>query len=578
MKNFAELGLDAVLTQSLASMNYDKPTPIQAEAIPLALDGRDIMGSAQTGTGKTAAFAIPLVQHLLNNESSCAIVLTPTRELGKQVMEVIQQLLGRSTRINTAFLIGGDSMTKQNAQLKRRPRLIVGTPGRINDHLKRRSLHLDQTDFLVLDETDRMLDMGFSIQIDSIVDHLPRERQTLMFSATMPSNIMQMAKKYLNNPERIAVGSTSNPAKNIKQEIIRVTNETKYNVLLQELAARDGSIIVFVKTKHGADKMARKLQDADVDADAIHGDLKQTKRERVIKAYRNKQFRVLVATDVIARGLDVPHVEHVINYDLPQMAEDYIHRIGRTARAGASGNALCLIAPQDGRLWGAIERLMDPNAKPEPYANNNSRGKGGDRGRGGFKGNGGGKPFNKKPRRDGDDDRSYGAKPFAKKPFKSGGKPFKDRNDSDRPARSEERSERSFRPAENRGDRPARSDRGDWKTADRSERPVRKERAEAGQWHNDRNDHAERPARAKRVEGGDRPKARTDRSESWKTGDQPRTAKRTDDSRSFAGKRDGDNKGGFKGKKSSGEARSFDRSKAPKTGAKPFNKKPRKVA
>ncbi len=526
---FKDFNLDGVLIRSLDKMNYDKPTPIQQKAIPLAMTGRDIMGSAQTGTGKTAAFSIPLVQHLLQNESSNAIVITPTRELGKQVMEVIQQLLGQSSNIKTAFLIGGDSMAKQNAQLKRRPRIIVGTPGRINDHLKRRSLDLDHTDFLVLDETDRMLDMGFSVQIDQIVKFLPRERQTLMFSATMPSNIMQMADKYLKNPERIAVGSTSNPSENITQEVIRVTQDTKYETLVNELYARDGSIIVFVKTKHGADKMARKLQNADIDADAIHGDLKQNKRERVIKAYRNKQFRVLVATDVIARGLDVPHVEHVINYDLPQMPEDYIHRIGRTARAGATGNALCLISPQDGRLWSAIQRLMDPNAKPSNDDYKGGRG-GKGRNRGGFKGKGnqGGK-FAKKSRRDED-------KPaFKGKPFKNKGKPFKDR--------SEEKSERPARPAS---------------THSESTNP-----------------------RQKRKDNAPAPKKRTDRSANWKNnnGDQPLKVKRKDDNKgSFNGEKRGENKGNFKGKKFSGEKKSFEKSNSAKKGGKPFNKKPRKSA
>ncbi|MGH1456317.1 MAG: DEAD/DEAH box helicase [Alphaproteobacteria bacterium] len=567
MTTFKDFGLDAVLTRSLEHMKYDQPTPIQTQAIPLAMTGRDIMGSAQTGTGKTAAFSIPLVQHLLQNESSAAIVITPTRELGKQVMEVIQQLLGQKTNIKTAFLIGGDSMAKQNAQLKRRPRIIVGTPGRINDHLKRRSLDLDHTDFLVLDETDRMLDMGFSVQIDQIVKYLPRERQTLMFSATMPSNIMQMADKYLHNPERIAVGSTSNPSKDIKQEIIRVNQDKKYETLVNELYARDGSIIVFVKTKHGADKMARKLQNADIDADAIHGDLKQNKRERVIKAYRNKQFRVLVATDVVARGLDVPHVEHVINYDLPQMPEDYIHRIGRTARAGATGNALCLISPQDGRLWSAIERLMDPNAKPSNDDFKGGRG-GNNKGRGGYKGNGGGGKFAKKPRRDGDKERSYGEKPaFNKgKPYKGKGKPFGER--------SEDGNRRPQRPSDNNGNRPA-----------------RKDHSEGGNsWSKDRKPHGDRPHRAKRDDNrdhnrnenaADRPKARTNRSESWKNGDQPLKAKRHDGNRSdrpFDGKRDGENKGNFKGKKFSGEKKSFDKSKAPKSGGKPFKKKPRKAA
>ena len=219
MKNFDGLGLHSVLQKSLKHMNYTTPTPIQAQAIPIALEGRDILGSAQTGTGKTAAFAIPLVQALLSDERKTALVMTPTRELGKQVMDIMQKLIGPKSNIKTAFLIGGDSMGKQNAHLKRRPRLIVGTPGRINDHLERGNLNLDQVGFLVLDETDRMLDMGFSIQIDRIVKHMPDDRQTLLFSATMPKNITAMADKYQKNPERIAIGSTVNVAENIDQKI-----------------------------------------------------------------------------------------------------------------------------------------------------------------------------------------------------------------------------------------------------------------------------------------------------------------------------------------------------------------------
>ncbi len=375
MNNFDALGLHRVLAKSLAHMKYDKPTPIQAKAIPFALQGRDVMGSAQTGTGKTAAFSVPLVEFLLRNERGTALVMTPTRELGKQVMDIMHQLLGPKSKIKTAFLIGGEPMGKQCNQLRNRPRLIVGTPGRIDDHVRRANLDLDDTRFLVLDEMDRMLDMGFSIQIDAIVKHIPAERQTLMFSATMPDNIMKVADKYLDNPERVAVGSTINPAKNIKQEILKVDVDNKYSMLVNELHARDGSVIIFVKTKRGADKMAKKLNNDEFDAQAIHGDLQQRKRDRVIKEYRNKRFRILVATDVVARGLDVPHIEHVINYDLPQVPEDYIHRIGRTARAGAQGSSLCLITPQDGRKWNAIEVLMDPSKKlaRKPARNDNKK-------------------------------------------------------------------------------------------------------------------------------------------------------------------------------------------------------------
>ncbi len=376
MKNFNDLGLSSVLNKSLAHMKYTTPTPIQAKAIPIALAGRDILGSAQTGTGKTAAFAIPLVEALLNDERKCALVMTPTRELGRQVMEIMHQLLGHKSGIKTAFLIGGESMSKQYAQLKRRPRLIVGTPGRINDHVERRNLHLDKTKFLVLDETDRMLDMGFSVQIDKIVKHLPNDRQTLLFSATMPKNIIKMADKYQNNPERIAIGSSINIADNIDQKIVKLNQDKKYDILMEELAERNGSVIIFVKTKRNADRLARKLNGDDHNADAIHGDLKQSKRARVIKAYRSKAFRILVATDVVSRGLDVPHVAHVINYDLPQVPEDYIHRIGRTARAGAKGESLCLISPQDGRKWHAIEQMLYPDRKPSKPANDGNKGRG----------------------------------------------------------------------------------------------------------------------------------------------------------------------------------------------------------
>ncbi len=390
---------------SLERMKYTKPTPIQAQAIPLALDGRDIMGTAQTGTGKTAAFAIPLVEALLRHPEGSALVLTPTRELAKQIMEIMEQLLGFRTNIKTAFLIGGESMGKQNAQLKQRPRLIVGTPGRINDHLERKSLKLNDTGFLVLDETDRMLDMGFSIQLDRIFKYLPKERQTLMFSATLPQNIMKLSSKYLSNPERIAVGSTINPAENIKQEIIRVNDADKYDELVRQLYDRGGSVIVFVKTKYGTEKMAKKLRNEDFKTDCIHGDLKQSRRDRVIREFRNKKFRILVATDVAARGLDIPHIEHVINYDLPQVPEDYIHRIGRTARAGAAGSALCLITPQDGRKWHAIDLLMNPGKKDEsksyvrnrkkPRNNNSKRRFGGN----GNSGNGNGNRGKNKKRR-----------------------------------------------------------------------------------------------------------------------------------------------------------------------------------
>ena len=375
MKNFEGFGLSPALAKSLAQMNYQTPTPVQAKAIPLALQGRDVLGSAQTGTGKTAAFSIPMVEKIMRAPRGTALVLTPTRELAKQVLDVIHQLLGPKTSINTAFIIGGDSMAKQLKQLQAKPRIIVGTPGRINDHLARGSMMLNDTDFLVLDEVDRMLDMGFGVQLDKILKFLPKNRQTLMFSATLPKEIIQLSGKYLTNPERISIGQSNVIAVNIKQDIVRIDQDKKYEELLSQLHDRQGSVIIFAKTKYGADRMAKNLRRDGFTSEALHGDLRQNRRDKVMMNFRNKNFRVLVATDIAARGLDVPHIEHVINYDLPQVAEDYIHRMGRTARAGSTGSALCFISPQDGRKWHAIEQLLNPGAPSSNQDRKKSKGK-----------------------------------------------------------------------------------------------------------------------------------------------------------------------------------------------------------
>jgi superfamily II DNA/RNA helicase len=254
-------------------------------------------------------------------------------------------------------------MGKQLAQLHAKPRIIIGTPGRINDHLERKSLRLQNVGFFVLDEFDRMLDIGLGIQVDAIVKYLPKERQTLMFSATLPENILGLSQKYLQNPVRIAVGESNKPIGKIKQETIQVEESEKYGKLISELDQRQGSIIVFVKTKYGAEKLAVKLRKENHSADAIHGDLRQNKRDSVIRAFRDQKYRIMVATDIAARGLDIPHIEHVINYDMPQCPEDYIHRIGRTARAGAEGSAVNLISPLDGTKWRAIHRMLNPGEK-----------------------------------------------------------------------------------------------------------------------------------------------------------------------------------------------------------------------
>lgn len=361
MRTFQSMGLPEALNHTLQHMQFNDPTPIQAEAIPLALEGRDILGSAQTGTGKTGAYGIPLVAKLMNDPNSAALVITPTRELASQVMAQLKAMMGRNSKIKQALLIGGDPISKQLQQLRQRPRLVVGTPGRINDHLKRGTVPLEHTNFLVLDETDRMLDMGFTIQIENILQFLSPQRQTLLFSATMPKNIVHMAEKYLNNPAHIAVSSTSEPAANIQQENVYVKEDDKYTSLLNQLYTREGSAIIFVKTKNGADRMAVKLSKDGFSAQAIHGDLRQKKRERVISDFRKEKYRILVATDVAARGLDIPHIKLVINYDLPQCPEDYVHRIGRTARAGAAGFAINLITSADKGKWNAIDRILNPD-------------------------------------------------------------------------------------------------------------------------------------------------------------------------------------------------------------------------
>ena len=366
MENFKLLKIEDSLKNSLEKMKFTKPTPIQAMSIPVALEGKDVLGTAQTGTGKTLAFSIPLINKLILDKNAFALVMCPTRELATQVMAAIKSIIGDRINIKTALLIGGEAMQKQLRQLGNRSRIIVGTPGRINDHLKRKSLNLSATKYLVLDETDRMLDMGFTPQIEMVLKFVPKDHQTLLFSATLPQNIVRISERYLNKPERISTGSTSVPIAKIKQETLQVFKENKYNELVDQFIARKGSILVFVKTKRGADKMVKRLKEEGHSADAIHGDLRQSKRDRVIASFRKGLKRILIATDVAARGLDIPLIQHVINYDLPQVPEDYVHRIGRTARAGTEGSALTFLTPDDRSMWNEIGKLIDPNFKPAP--------------------------------------------------------------------------------------------------------------------------------------------------------------------------------------------------------------------
>ena len=371
--NFSDLNIENKLKKSIELAEFRTPTPIQSQSIPISLEGKDVLGTAQTGTGKTLAFTIPMLNKLLKNKQAMALIICPTRELATQVMETVLKLNVREIGIGNALLIGGESMQKQLRQLKKRARIIVGTPGRINDHIERKSLNLSRVNYLVLDETDRMLDMGFTPQIEVILKFIPKDHQTLLFSATLPENILKISQKYLNNPERVSVGSLSTPIEKIKQETFQITADKKYHELINQLVERSGSILVFVKTKHSADKIVKRLKYDGHKADAIHGNLRQSKRDRVIRGFRNGNNRILIATDVAARGLDIPVIKHVINYDLPQVPEDYIHRIGRTGRAGKDGSALTFLTNNDRSMWRSIQKLIDPDFKVKEEARPNNQ-------------------------------------------------------------------------------------------------------------------------------------------------------------------------------------------------------------
>ncbi len=372
MKTFEDFGLSKTLEKSIINMGFKSPTPVQEQSIPVALKGKDILGSAQTGTGKTGAFSIPLIQILMCNEHASALVLTPTRELARQVIDVIDKLLLGQNSIDTVCLIGGEQITKQLKQLKKKPRVIVGTPGRINDHIERKSLKLNNIKFLVLDETDRMLDMGFGVQINRILKHVSNVRQTLMFSATLPEQIVKLSKRYLTKPERISIGKSNVVASNIENEIIKIEKEDKYQLLIEQLEKREGTVLIFVKTKHSTVKMAKNLSKDHFISEPLNGNLRQNKRDKVMKKFRENKFRIMVATDIAARGLDVPHIEHVINYDLPQLAEDYIHRLGRTGRANAVGSAATFVSTKELEKWKEIKIMLDPSIKRSNSKNKNT--------------------------------------------------------------------------------------------------------------------------------------------------------------------------------------------------------------
>jgi ATP-dependent RNA helicase RhlE len=363
LNSFNDFGLVEPILRALADEQYATPTPIQTDAIPIVLAGRDLVGIAQTGTGKTAAFALPILNRLHANrrraeKKSCRVlVLSPTRELSAQIRDSFRTY-GRHVGISSALVIGGVPMGRQVRDLMNGLDVLVATPGRLLDLLRSNAVRLNQVDVLVLDEADRMLDMGFIHDIRTIVAKLPKERQTLLFSATMPREIADLAAHMLRDPARVAVTPVASTVERVAQRVILTDRPAKPALLIEVLRAESGQALVFTRTKHGADKVVRSLNHAGIGAEAIHGNKSQNQRERVLNAFRAGKLKTLVATDIAARGIDVTGISHVINYDLPNIPESYVHRIGRTARAGLEGVATSFCDAEERAFLRDIEKLI----------------------------------------------------------------------------------------------------------------------------------------------------------------------------------------------------------------------------
>jgi ATP-dependent RNA helicase RhlE len=341
MKTFSEFPVSAVLQANLAQNSFVTPTPVQSESIPPALDGRDVVATAQTGTGKTLAFVLPLLESLLKQPIETgvsAVILSPTRELAIQIHETFVKL-AKHTGIRDAVVVGGMSEHPQLDSIRRGARVLIATPGRLSDFIERRLVKLSGARILVLDEADRMLDMGFLPTIKKIMALLPTERQTMFFSATIESSVAHLIHNHVKNPVRITVGSATKPAEHVDLHVYEVEQDRKVGLLQNMLKDQKGSFLVFARTKHGADRLAKKLATGGVKSTSIHGNRTQSQRNRALKGFQQGEFRVLVATDVAARGIHVEGIAHVVNFDLPQVPEDFIHRVGRTGRAGARGTA-----------------------------------------------------------------------------------------------------------------------------------------------------------------------------------------------------------------------------------------------
>jgi ATP-dependent RNA helicase RhlE len=366
---FNELGLSAELLRAVDEKGYQEVTPIQQQSIPLILDGKDVLAGAQTGTGKTAGFTLPLLQHLQNSpnnrRSIRALILTPTRELAAQVAQSVRDY-GAHLPFKTAVIFGGVSINTQISKLRNGVDIVVATPGRLLDHMQQRTIDLSKVEFLVLDEADRMLDMGFIRDIRKVLQVLPKQRQNLLFSATFSNDIRKLAAGLLNAPVEISVAARNKPAELVKQIVHPVDKARKRELLSHKIGSENWKqVLVFTRTKHGANRLAQQLSDDGLAAAAIHGNKSQTARTRALSDFKANKVRVLVATDIAARGLDIDKLPHVVNYELPHVPEDYVHRIGRTARAGREGHAVSLVCVDENKLLGDIEKLLKNKIEKE---------------------------------------------------------------------------------------------------------------------------------------------------------------------------------------------------------------------
>ena len=374
-QTFRNLGIDQEIIGILDKLNLKVPTPIQHKAIPVAIKGSDVVGIAQTGTGKTLAFGIPMLQRLMVMQGKRGLIILPTRELAFQINEMLMKI-GRGLGLKTAVLIGGTSMYQQVQSIKYNPHIIIGTPGRINDHLTRKTLSLQQTAILVLDEADCMLDMGFAPQIKQILQTVPKERQTMLFSATMPNGIIKLATTYMKMPVRVEIARSGTVAEKVEHELFFVKKDQKGNLLEKLLGEYKGSVLLFCRTKFAAKKICRNILGLGFRVAEIHSNRSLNQRKEALDGFKTGKYRILVATDIASRGIDVKGIEVVINYDIPESAGDYVHRIGRTGRAGMTGKAISFASSDQRNKVREIERLIRSTIPisqlPETMADNSA--------------------------------------------------------------------------------------------------------------------------------------------------------------------------------------------------------------